>query len=142
MELTGGCEQGVLPLDTTVAQALSETNSTSTSAAPARPPPSNRQFSDFVLTNHLHSASLRLVYLPFALDVCFQHIPGVREEWRRRIWIGGEMTAGEVVEALVEEMGVRKVVVHGAKTARVEYVLQVAAASGGESLCESRGSWS
>lgn len=59
----------------------------------------------------------------------------MREEWQRRVWIGAEMTAGEVVEALVEEMGVRKVVVHGAKTARVKYVLQVAAASGGESPC-------
>jgi hypothetical protein len=39
--------------------------------------------------------------------------------------VAAEMTAGETVEAIVEELGVRKVVVQGHKTARVEYVVQI-----------------
>jgi len=48
------------------------------------------------------------------------------------MFIAAEMTAGETVEAIVEELGVRKVVIQGHKTARVEYVVQIIDSNGGE----------
>lgn len=48
------------------------------------------------------------------------------------MFLSAEMTAGETVEAIVEELGVRKVVIQGHKTARVEYVVQVIDSNGGE----------
>lgn len=87
-------------------------------------------FSEFNLTRRLHSASLRLVYLEHGLEMEFRNIPGFPEGWRWKRWIGAETTAGELVEGLIEELGVRKVILFGSKTARVDYVLQVASGSG------------
>lgn len=86
--------------------------------------------SDFLLTSHLHAPSLRLIYLPYELQVTFIHIPAFPEGWGWRQWIGGETTVAEALEQLIETLGVRKVILHGAKTARVEYVLQSSTARG------------
>ncbi|GAA5950997.1 hypothetical protein JCM3765_004650 [Sporobolomyces pararoseus] len=118
---------GLLGSELTIEQALQTTGvvdafSLSTSPRPDQP---QRQFSDFVLTQHLQTPSLRLCYLPNAIEVEFQHVPGFRESWKWKMFVSADMTAGETVEAIVEELGVRKVVVHGHKTARVEYVVQI-----------------
>lgn len=35
------------------------------------------------------------------------------------------MTTKEVIDAIIEELGIRVVILQGAKTARVEYVIQL-----------------
>lgn len=58
------------------------------------------------------------------LELEFYNIPAFPEGFLWRFWISAETTAAQAVETIVEELGVRKVVVHGTKTAKVEYVLQ------------------
>lgn len=78
-----------------------------------------------MLTAHLHAPVLRLVYLPQALIVSLVDVPGFLEgEFTRKFWIGAEMSAKEVMDAVIEELGIRLVILQGVKTARVEYVLQ------------------
>lgn len=121
---------GLLPLDLTLRDALSYE-----SVQPSAPPTPKRQFSDFVLTAHLHAPVLRLVYLPQALSISFVDIPGFSEgEFSRKFWIGAEMSAKEVMDAVVEELGIRLVILQGVKTARVEYVLHTQSSEGGRSL--------
>lgn len=94
-------------------------------------------FSDFSLSSHLHTPRLRLVCGAPGLSVRlrFAHIPEIYDGWDGRVlflpapWdgIGPASGAGtrvsEVVEAVCEEMGVRRVILQGSKSARVEYAL-------------------
>ncbi|GAA5859773.1 hypothetical protein JCM1840_006447 [Sporobolomyces johnsonii] len=122
---------GLLPPETTIEEALAAAGYETPSPHDSpRPDLGQRQFSDFVLTGHLHTPSLRLCFLPSSADVSFEHIPGFPEGWQYRMFLSAEMSAIETVEAIVEELRVRKVVVHGHKTARVEYVVQVRDAQG------------
>lgn len=123
---------GLIEPETTIQEALSTTGIEPNQSTSPRPDQPQRQFSDFVLTQHLQSPSLRLCYLPNSVEVEFQHIPGFPEGWKWKMFIAAEMTAGETVEAIVEELGVRKVVIQGHKTARVEYVVQIIDSNGGE----------
>ncbi|GAA6035972.1 hypothetical protein JCM8097_005193 [Rhodosporidiobolus ruineniae] len=115
-------DEGLLPDDLTVEQALA-------TAGPEPPPSSSSApttaFSAFALTSHLHAPSLRLVYLPQAATVTFEHVPGFPEGWTWTVFLAAGQTAGEVVECIVDELGVKKVLAQGHKTARVEYVVQV-----------------
>lgn len=123
---------GVLPRDTPLS-ALIPTNadeaSPSTSSSDRRGPrpsvPPVRQFSDFHLTTHLHVPLLRLVYTPFQLQVTFTHMPGIPENFRYTWFISARLTAADVLEAILDEFGVRKLVTQGSKSARVEYSLCV-----------------
>ncbi|GAA5889934.1 hypothetical protein JCM5296_003653 [Sporobolomyces johnsonii] len=122
---------GLLPPETTIEEALAAAGYETPSPHDSpRPDLGQRQFSDFVLTGHLHTPSLRLCFLPSSADVSFEHIPGFPEGWQYRLFLSAEMSAIETVEAIVEELSVRKVVVQGHKTARVEYVVQVRDAQG------------
>jgi len=132
---------GFIDAETTIEEALASTGIESHQPTSSRPDQPQRQFSDFVLTQHLQSPSLRLCYLPNSVEVEFQHIPAFPEGWKWKMFLSAEMTAGETVEAIVEELGVRKVVIQGHKTARVEYVVQVIDSSGGEFFTFFTSSW-
>lgn len=94
-------------------------------------------FSDFSLSSHLHKPRLRLVCGAPGLSVRLQfaHIPEIYDGWDGRVfflpgpWDGvgpasGEGTrVSEVIEAICEELGIRRVVLQGSKSARVEYAL-------------------
>lgn len=67
---------------------------------------------------------LRLIYLPYKTHVELISIPGFTEGWIWKTWLGAHVTATALIEQLVQTLGVRKVIVHGTKTARVEYVVQ------------------
>ncbi|KAI5476137.1 hypothetical protein MNV49_000407 [Pseudohyphozyma bogoriensis] len=129
-----GLGDRLLSLDISVTEALSQ--------ADARRPPANTtnpQLSDFLLTGHLHSPLLRLVYLPshVTTGVDFRNVPGFPDcTWTQ--WAGAHSTVGELMESLVEELGIKKFLVQGTKTSRVEYCLQVAGADG-EAKTESSG---
>ncbi|GAA6056774.1 hypothetical protein JCM3770_006127 [Rhodotorula araucariae] len=123
-ELAGLAGDGLLPPHLTIEAALGETASPPLTA-PTRPSESSTQFSDFLLSGHLHAPALRLVFTPHVVEFTFEHIPAFPEGWHFRLFLAAETTAGEAIEAIVEELGVRKVVVHGHKTARVEYCLQI-----------------
>ncbi|BGP44533.1 hypothetical protein JCM10450v2_000347 [Rhodotorula kratochvilovae] len=120
---------GLLPPELTVEAALGDTASPPPAASP-RPSDPSAQFSDFLLSGHLHAPALRLVFTPHVAELAFEQIPAFPEGWRFRLFLAAETTAGEAVEALVEELGVRKIVVQGHKTARVEYCLQTKDSAG------------
>lgn len=124
---------GLVPLTYTVSQALAEAGSGTQPSPPPDPQKATPtpQLSDFVLTGHLHRPLLRLVYLPLRVNVTFLHVPEIPQDWRFALYTGAGMTAGEGVEAVVEELGIKRVVAHGAKTSRVEYALQVSDPSKG-----------
>lgn len=109
-----------------IEQALELSDGETSRSTPPRADQPRTQFSDFVLTQHLQAPSLRLCYVPDAVRVEVRHIPGFAEGWHwEHLFLTADMTAAETVEAIVEELGVRKVVVQGHKTARVEYVIQM-----------------
>jgi len=131
---------GLLSPELTVEEALALTGS-----APPPPPPgpasphassndNSTQFSDFLLSSHLHAPSLRLVFTPNLVEFTFEHIPGLPEGFRFRLFLGAETTAGETVEALMEELGVAKFAIQGHKSARIEYCVQTSDGSRSASL--------
>uniref|UniRef100_V5E7I8 Uncharacterized protein n=1 Tax=Kalmanozyma brasiliensis (strain GHG001) TaxID=1365824 RepID=V5E7I8_KALBG len=93
-------------------------------------------FSDFLLSSHLHTPRLRLVCGAAGLRVRlrFGHVPEIYDGWDQRTFflpadakspeaagVGSLVT--EVVEAVCEEFGIRRVVLQGSKSARVVYAL-------------------
>lgn len=119
----------------TIASALALPNPAlpTSPAATTRPPAPDHQFSTFAVSSHLHAPSIRLVYLPLSIDVEIRAIPGLPDAGvRRRWWVGHGTSAGDVVEGLVECLGVRKVII-GGKGGRLEFSLLVGAESEGES---------
>lgn len=124
---------GLLDPTVTVGEALGTTPSTASPPDATQP----EHFSDFLLSGHLHKPALRLVYVPHAAVFTFFHIPAFPEGWQFRLFLTADMTAGETIEALIEELGVRKVVVQGHKSARVEYCLRATGSAGGASSASS-----
>ncbi|KAK4704608.1 hypothetical protein P7C70_g1599, partial [Phenoliferia sp. Uapishka_3] len=92
----------------------------------SRPPGPTHQFSSFALSSHLSAPSLRLVYLSSSFNVELRSIPGFPPEGvRKRWWVGHSSNAKEVVEGVVEALGVKKVVLGGKGVVggRLEFVL-------------------
>ncbi|GEM06116.1 hypothetical protein Rt10032_c01g0133 [Rhodotorula toruloides] len=122
-------DDGLLDPALTVGEALGMLGTTpSTASPPAATQP--EQFSAFLLSGHLHKPALRLVFVPHAAVFNLYHVPGFPEGWQFRLFLTADMTAGETVDALIEELGIRKVVAQGHKSARVEYCLRVARPGG------------
>jgi hypothetical protein len=84
-----------------------------------RPP--SRKFSDFTLTAHLQVPLIRLVYLPFRLEITLTHVPEIPENFKLVWFTGGNTTAAQAIDAVLDELGIRKIVTQGSKSARVEY---------------------
>jgi hypothetical protein len=63
--------------------------------------------------------------LPYRLNVLFTHVPEIPEGFQYPWFASGTTTAAEIIEALLEELGIRKLVTQGSKSARVEYTLTV-----------------
>lgn len=93
-------------------------------------------FSDFLLSSHLHTPRIRLVCGAPGLSVRlrFAHVPEIYDGWDHLVWYlpadvsspgatGVGTTVTEVIEAVCEEMGIRRVVLQGSKSARVVYAL-------------------
>lgn len=138
-----GCVSGLLPLSTPVFSYLRELLAPTDgndkdpsssheplfrSAGPSKGVPGSG-FSDFVLSSHLHTPRLRLVCGSPGLSVRlrFAHIPEITDGWEDRVWFLAATrtgtTAAELVEGVCEELGIRRVVVQGSKSARVEYAI-------------------
>lgn len=92
--------------------------STSTKDRPRSP---SRNFSDFTLTAHLQVPLIRLVYLPFRLEITLTHVPEIPENFKLVWYTGGNTTAAQVIDAVLDELGIRKIVTQGSKSARVVY---------------------
>ena len=110
------------PLDATIPLASVVPSSNTSRDRPNLPA---RMFSDFALTAHLQVPLIRLVYLPFQLEITFRHIPEIPEGFTYPWFTARETTAADVVEGLLDEHGIRKLVTQGSKSARVEYTLTV-----------------
>lgn len=121
LSLTAFWSAGILTADTIISEVL-----TPSTLPPTTMPKPSRNMSDFVLTTHLHNPALRLVYLPYKIALTFLNIPHFPEHWEWTTFVGADLTAAEALSQLIETLGVHKVALHGAKTARVEYVLQTA----------------
>lgn len=114
----------------TVLPQPEEDASTNTSNVQERQRPPSRNFSDFTLTAHLQVPLIRLVYLPYRVDIAFTHVPEIPEDFKLAWYVGGHMTVAQTIDAVLDELGVRKIVTQGSKSARVEY--QIAVGSEGE----------
>ena len=103
---------GLLDPALSVADALSQTN----------------QGADYARTAHLHAPILRLVYLPYALRITCVSVPEIPEghELGHLVFVSARQTAAEVVDAIVDEFGIRRTIQLGVKQATVEYALSLA----------------
>lgn len=84
--------------------------------------------------HHLTAPTLRLVHLAQAADFLFENVLGVPDGSKRILYLAADTTASNAVEAIIEELGIRKVIVTGHRASRVEYCLQKATASGRQAL--------
>ncbi|KAL8283496.1 hypothetical protein RQP46_005599 [Phenoliferia psychrophenolica] len=99
-----------------------EVDSTTTIASTlTAPPPPTVGVSTFAASAHLHSPSLRLVFLPRTISLSLAQIPSFPPEVTLTIHTSILNTAGEVIESVVESCGVRKVIAGGG--GRLEFVL-------------------
>lgn len=124
---------GLLPLDQDILSHL---------RSQVHDPAKSSAFSDFALSAHLHAPRLRLVCGAPGLCVrlAFVHVPDIDDGWSQRLWFlpapsddatasGTGSFASEVIEAVIEEFGIRKVVLQGSKSARVEYAIAIPSAN-------------
>lgn len=100
-------------------EMASSSNSNTDQRAPSR------NVSDFALTAHLQVPLLRLVYLPFAIEMTLARVPEIPEDFKLTWYVGGHSTTAHVLDNVLDELGIRKIVTQGSKSARVEYTLKV-----------------
>lgn len=112
------------PLSTVLPTKDDEDTRTSGNNNKGQRPPS-RNFSDFTLTAHLQVPLIRLVYLPFAIEITLTHVPEIPEEFRLMWYVGGHSTVAQVLDSVLDKLGIRKIVTQGSKSARVEYTIKV-----------------
>lgn len=125
-------DDGLLPLDSDILSFLRKDY---------YDPVKSSAFSDFALSAHLHAPRLRLVCgAPgLCLRLAFVHVPEIQDGWSNRLWFlpapsdtdspaaGTGSLASELIQAVIEELGIRKVVLQGSKSARVEYAIAMPA---------------
>ncbi|KAJ3004363.1 hypothetical protein NUW54_g4848 [Trametes sanguinea] len=107
---------GILPSSTAVAPLLN---------APSPTARSQRHFSAFPLTSHLHTPTLRLVSLhPFlSATFSFLRVPEIHDGFQWKLFISRSSTVRSAVDAVIEELGLTKALpVPGGGS--LEYVLE------------------
>ena len=108
--------EGILPPSNPVSPLL---NTVSAAAA------SQRVFSAFPLTSHLHTPSLRLVSLhPFLVLTCaFLRVPEIHDGFQWKTFVSRTTTVQAVIDLVIQELGLTKSLpVPGGGT--LEYVLE------------------
>ncbi|KAI0776213.1 FH2-domain-containing protein [Trametes elegans] len=92
---------------------------------------SHRHFSAFPLTSHLHTPTLRLVSLhPFlSLTFSFLRVPEIHDGFQWKLFLSRSSTVRSAVDAVVEELGLTKVLPIPGGGA-LEYVLEEVWAAG------------
>lgn len=98
---------GLLPGDMTVGMAL---ESESLAAEPI---------------DHLVKPMLRLVHAGSAVRVTVHNVPGVPDGSDRVVYLTSMMSTSYAIDCLIDEFGVRKVVVVGHRASRVHFALEV-----------------
>lgn len=84
----------------------------------------SQQYSDHLIAAHLHSPTLRLVYLPYCLEVTLSHLPGSFPDTAVvTTFFTGHSAANDVVEEILDEYCVPRCVQYGTKTAKPEFIL-------------------
>lgn len=73
-------------------------------------PSSERQFSTFALTSHLHSPSLRLVsfHPALSLTVTFLRVPEIHDGFHFKSFVSRFSTVQDTINAVAEELGLTK----------------------------------
>lgn len=92
---------------------------------------SNRHFSAFPNTSHLHNAAVRLVSLhPFlSLTVTFLRVPEIHDDYEFKIFLSCAETVAEAIQRIVGELGLtRSLPIPGA--GNLEYVMDEVWADG------------
>lgn len=93
--------------------------------APSPTARSDRHFSAFPLTSHLHIPSLRLVSLhPFLALTCnFLRVPEIHDGFQWKVFISRTTTVRETVDLVIEQLGLMKALpIPGGGT--LDYVLE------------------
>ena len=99
-KVTPGCA-GILSPSEDVAPLLN---------APSQTTQSQRTFSTFPLTSHLHTPSLRLVSLhPFlALTFSFLRVPEIHDGFQFKLFLSRRLTVQDALDAIIDELGLTK----------------------------------
>jgi diaphanous 1 len=73
-------------------------------------PSMQRHFSSFPLTSHLHAPVLRLVSLNSLLSIQleFLRVPEIHDHFRYKMFLARSTTVSEVIEAVIDELGLAK----------------------------------
>lgn len=71
---------------------------------------SQKHFSAFPLTSHLHSPALRLVSLHAALSLClsFARVPEIHDGFNWTVYYARSSTVDDVIHSVIEELGLAK----------------------------------
>lgn len=88
-------------------------------------PATQRHFSSFPLTSHLHAPVLRLVSLhpSLAITLSFARVPEIHDGFEYKEFVSSQTIASEVIEAVIEGLGLsRSLPIPGASA--LEYVLE------------------
>ncbi len=101
MNLAVTYSSGILGVQTPVARLLN-------AVAPAAN--TQRHFSAFPLTSHLHTPSLRLVSLhPFLVLTCsFLRVPEIHDGFQWKLFISRATTVRSAIDSIVDELGLTK----------------------------------
>lgn len=93
---------GTIQMDALVAPILNEYNSKSEAT--------QRHFSSFPMTNHLHNPAFRLVSLHPLLSMwlSFLRVPEIPDEFEYKFFISRTMTVADVLESIINELGLTK----------------------------------
>ncbi|TCD69208.1 hypothetical protein EIP91_008311, partial [Steccherinum ochraceum] len=118
---------GMVPSSTTIAPLLNATKPTASS---------NRHFSAFPLTSHLHTPTLRLVSLhpSLSLTISFLRTPEVHDGFEYKVFFGRTSTVRNAIDQVTEELGLTKSLpVPGGGA--LEYVLEEVWSDGDAEKC-------
>ncbi|KAF9232167.1 hypothetical protein BU15DRAFT_55302 [Melanogaster broomeanus] len=110
---------GLIDLTSPIAPLLAQSDISSTN-------PSPKHFSVFPLTSHLHAPVLRLVaHHPLHLiTVSFLRVPEIHDGFRWTVFFGKDSTVGDVINNVMEELGLVRSLPGSRGGETVEYALE------------------
>lgn len=113
-------DPGILEPTSPIASLLNKSNSDSAHT-------SLRQFSELPLTSQPHALVLRLVarHPLHSLSLAFLRIPEIDDGFEWTVFFGKDATVEDIVDNVVQELGLLKVLPSSRGGGQVEYALEV-----------------
>lgn len=94
-------------------------------------PQSQRHFSSFPLTSHLHTPYLRLVSLHshLTLPITFLRVPEIHDGFPWTVFVARNTTVEDVLDAVSDELGLTRVL-EGPGGGNVDYIMEEVVGNG------------